>query len=497
MNELDKLFKNKLEDREFEFKDSYWEAAEQLLEQQDKRRRRGGFWWWSMGAMVLLLTVAAYFLFNTNTNTNTSEQGLIQNENRNEVKSEDLITLEPENKKDYESEDSNESSNLKNTASTLKDLSTDINTNSKQPSNETQVPSEYNGAGGQKNDPVNINQLPEIPKSINTPSLLIDSILLQQQEQESTIKTGKEIVGNKEEVEILPLKKEEDLVIENDSPVEELAFLETIPSFIDIPESECDDCFELKELNKLPKYKRLQFGLIAESIFYPKGNNDKAGFGGATGLFAEYQLDKNFSLRTGLQYAIVEAKSTKFLSANNLNADAERYTLSDFDIYDFSIENQYSFGLTTIETIRPPKFYHFLEIPLVAQYKLKNHTFEAGTQIGILVGIRGKQLTQTSQFPWEVNPTSNSPIQEDSQNVWISKEDYSKFLPQITAGYSYAFNEQLSAGLNAFYRVDNFNSSSSDDLFLEINPGSSEELSLQNFSNRISLRLGLRWNFKN
>ena len=61
MNKLDKLFKDKLQDRSFEFNDSYWEAAERLIEQEESRKKRGGLWW-KLGLFLLVLITSGYFL---------------------------------------------------------------------------------------------------------------------------------------------------------------------------------------------------------------------------------------------------------------------------------------------------------------------------------------------------------------------------------------------------------------------------------------------------
>ena len=60
MSELDKLFKNKLQNREFELKDSYWQQAEQMIAAQESGLNwKKGFW--LLGA--LLLIALAGFVF--------------------------------------------------------------------------------------------------------------------------------------------------------------------------------------------------------------------------------------------------------------------------------------------------------------------------------------------------------------------------------------------------------------------------------------------------
>jgi hypothetical protein len=60
MDQLDNLFKGKLEGRQIPFDEAYWQAAEKLLEEQEKKRRKGFFWWWFAagvlaGALLVVL----------------------------------------------------------------------------------------------------------------------------------------------------------------------------------------------------------------------------------------------------------------------------------------------------------------------------------------------------------------------------------------------------------------------------------------------------------
>lgn len=58
MDKLDQFFKKKLENREFDFQESYWQEAEKLIE-QDRRKKRFAWWWRLSGLVLLLLLVTA------------------------------------------------------------------------------------------------------------------------------------------------------------------------------------------------------------------------------------------------------------------------------------------------------------------------------------------------------------------------------------------------------------------------------------------------------
>ncbi|MEK7253770.1 MAG: hypothetical protein AAB316_03435, partial [Bacteroidota bacterium] len=56
-NNLDRFFRENLSERQFEFKDEYWQEAEKLLDANKRRRRRALIFWW-LGGAALVATVA-------------------------------------------------------------------------------------------------------------------------------------------------------------------------------------------------------------------------------------------------------------------------------------------------------------------------------------------------------------------------------------------------------------------------------------------------------
>lgn len=62
-NNIDKLFKDKLGNRQFDFNPSAWEAAEQLIIAQEKKKRRAVWWWFSGAAASLLLLIGGWLMF--------------------------------------------------------------------------------------------------------------------------------------------------------------------------------------------------------------------------------------------------------------------------------------------------------------------------------------------------------------------------------------------------------------------------------------------------
>ena len=77
-NQLDDFFKNKLQQRTFEYDDSAWEDARLLIEAEERSKRRRYLFFMFVGlSMLMLVGVSAYYL-GRNTNT-TKDKPLINN----------------------------------------------------------------------------------------------------------------------------------------------------------------------------------------------------------------------------------------------------------------------------------------------------------------------------------------------------------------------------------------------------------------------------------
>ena len=57
MDKLDRLFREKLQKREFEFKESYWEQAQAMIEEQEQSRWPRMLWNLSRWSFLLLLSI--------------------------------------------------------------------------------------------------------------------------------------------------------------------------------------------------------------------------------------------------------------------------------------------------------------------------------------------------------------------------------------------------------------------------------------------------------
>jgi len=499
MSQLDNFFKDKLNDRNFEFKDAYWEDAERLIEAQeeDDRRRRFG-WWWKIGLFLLVFSLAGYFTFNEwskaaipNTNTITKV----------EQKEETKVTLAPSKKEILSTKTPEDVSTTitnkikeQNTTNTYNTSKTDnSSTNNSKPSQKQFPQSTISTAQTLNNNDV-IAPRPKVIEqdSGNDQKLLTLPLPLESSEENLLVdsmasKKRKMALNDQGDLKAL---EDNSIAEEREDIMEALLPLETIAFEVDAnTKPDCNNCIKL---TKPFKPKRLSLGVALESILYPFEEDEDWFIGGALGLTANYRLNRKLAIRSGLQYAVYSGPSPNFFISPS-TAGVAPVALSDFEAFDFTIENQYGFGLKTIQTIYPPENFHTLEIPMMLQFHHNRSAFEAGVYLNFLVALQAKEIKQSSQLPWEDDNNSNN-IEISERKKWVATNDYAKVSASLALGYRYAFSPKLALTCNAFYKVGNedaFNNKTLDD-FANI---AAENAVNNTFTpQRLQLRIGMAWN---
>ncbi len=485
MSELDKFFKDKLNDRTFEFKDAYWEAAEQLIEKDNnKKRKRGGFWRWTSLGLLLLLVVTGYFVFGGSRNN----QDIKQSQKISEDGKIRVTSIEEKRTSNTLIDEEVSTKNNIDTRTEIKERTSLENNIGSEPSAKEALPSEYRSATGKgikqerkEINPLNTDKTPEIPSSTKSSELLkADSVNLRT-DTSSTRLPDMAVIDKKENQEV-------EQAIETRTSLTPLNTINTVATALDLPEVDCEDCFDFGKVRK----RALNFSLLGEGIVYPFEKDANWWTGGALGLGIEYAFNRNFSLRSGAQYAMIRALENSFVDSYR-----ERASNGSFDETIFTnIENQYAFGLREVEQYQLPKTIHYFEIPLMAQLRHKRHKVEAGVHMNFLIGARGRSLTNTSLFPWEQDElTAESDVKTEESDVWLPKDDFRKILTNASIGYRYRMTSQLSLGLNAYYRLGK---STLNEEQLDTGPVTvaSEALGVEQISpRRLHFRMGLQWHF--
>ena len=451
MNELDKLFKNKLRDKEFEFKDSYWAAAEQLIEQEESRRKRGGLWW-RLGLFLLVFALVGYFMMNEPASASVSgAEGTtipLKSNSESEIsnsKSQNQSEGEIPVAESIDQSVSNVGEIIPNNveAPVLRNVEevSSYEINSQQTNFSPKGASTTNQSDVLQNSPPK----PDV-KTLDADLLKADTSARQ---PDTKTKKKLDMADNSEIIEQSQSKESLDVKAEK-LVASELAFLETKPSTLEIPDAECKDCFELDKIKYRPK--RFAFGLATEGLYYPKGTYENGWYGGAVGGTVKYRMSRKISIRSGLQLAVI--KGMEYAPISDRNGVDEDY----YRVFDSSVDYQYGFGLRTVSTYYNPKSLQLLELPLMVQLQHKRHAVEAGVLMSVLLGVKGNTIVENSLYPWEPAAFGNPPeadmlVSESSGITWLPDNNFRKFTTNIALGYEYSLSPQIMINLSSYFSL--------------------------------------------
>jgi outer membrane protein with beta-barrel domain len=490
MNELDKLFKNKLRDREFEFKDSYWQAAEKLIEEDERKRKRGGLWW-RFGLFVLAFALVSFFFLNKGNIASVSGAETV-NANQNNIELTNQAAINPDLNSSALTSDTEKNSPEKTTSNSVDEIpttelqTTDFSNNQHLNEQKTGFGKEQNiPQSGQSKKGISNGNPSNIFKNIpNTkPKLDVQLPVADTSAQQS--KTKKlDIAEN-----VILIESPENIEIPN---TDELAFLETIPSDLEIPDAECAGCFDLVKL-KNQSSNRFSFGVAAEGLYFAKGAYNKNWYGASVGGVVQYNLNRKFALRSGLQLAAINnIKNSADQNISNAGGFNSQEPIESLDLY--------SFGLRRINTFYEPKSLLQLEMPLLVQFRNKRHAIEAGVQLTMLLGVKGNSYSESSLFPWEQSPleTTAYVLESDSRtNTWIADNNFKKYTTNLMLGYEFSISPRFAINLSSYYNLNGNEAPLHDnnggfDSSLSTSPGSD----LSNTGGKFHFRAGAKWFLK-
>lgn len=406
MNNLDNLYNKKFQNREFEFKDSYWEAAEQLIIVDERNRRKGRYFWF-FGMLIFLIAGGVL-----------SWIGL-KNAGKIETQSAILESMSQKQISVARSPEQNINPQAEINSTTKNDAELNIaRSNSETPFNQAGLPLKNSNQRLEKNDS-GFSKSGVPSKALNQiiePENVIQSIPQSVHQNETVLNknmgnpTTENPVENAEKPEV--------------SIVSGLAPIATIWNEIETPGYP-----ELKK-QATPKNNPFSFGLTASALIYPAKNDEKRWIGASFGVVGEYNLLNYLSLNAELLYTL---RSGTFGTTSG------------------TIQTIYSFGKKTIEYSLYPENLHFLEVPVYVQYKTGKHGIEGGLTFSYLAGIRGNIEKQTSLFPWE--RTGEDDFSRENQSAgWVAKDDFNSFNASLLLGYRYYLSQKIAIGLRSNYR---------------------------------------------
>ena len=152
---------------------------------------------------------------------------------------------------------------------------------------------------------------------------------------------------------------------------------------------------------------RLGIGVGASaSAFFPK--NRALQVGGTAGVFADYRLNRSFSLSAGAAW--------RYIPMSGIVADST---------YEPQVSEQlrYSFGYKQLSTSIRPQGLHILELPLLLRWHRGAWYLEGGASVSRLLGVRADMVTDSIASLQPLPLTSKKKIWTDTEpyrQTWIS-----------------------------------------------------------------------------
>ncbi len=502
MSDLDKLFKKKLEHRSFEFKDAYWEAAEQLIEKEEGKRRKFG-WWWIGLFLVFVLSAGGIYYIQTNTeavdktpiSASMSTQQLATSSEKDNSASRPLNTTKT----------ANENLNItqENTTTTSNINESDL---SSIRSEQFIEPASAEPAIAKVNDSENISATQSRaaseaiiseykikPQAIDNTSLSNSPVAIEESlaaDSEQEVKVSVQSYEKASATTTDPLTP--DSKSKETVNVTALELLDTRDLLGIEKEERPEEDLELI-VNTL-KPKRLRLSLDIATMF--NVTTDFKGFSGdALGLAVNYRLKNRWSIQSGLRYAIRAPQNF-----SDLQKSAE--SSGDIESFDqqagafISTTNYYNFGLIQVNEITEVKNFHFIELPVALQWQANRHALGLGVQLNYLVGVRGSQSLETSQasLASSTNPdNSETLVPGSTTKSWLDRDLYKKWSPEIFFNYGFSLSPRWNIYTGVQYRLSG-GQISSDDILQDNSSTFGGARGTSMFAkNSLYFRLGMRY----
>lgn len=442
MSNFDQFFKDKFQDREFEFKEAYWKQAQELI-QEDQQERRRGLWYWMLGGSILLLALivtsaVCYFgvngdpvsenkttIFENNieaaakaTSPGSGTLAIDANEKIfNEIKTNQAQTKNPSivnNQKGNEIPSGSTNSSETNDGTKI--------------DNKNEVSAQEAVTKNSKGQNLQNNQDQAISRKGSTipPSEIASGASENKNANTSAVTKGSTSETARESIPNTATPA-------NRSAITELTTLESLaPDLLATPEKDLPECRDLFN----GKIKRWHWGITANTHFYPAQTSEQIWIGGAAGPSVQYKINPRISIQADLLYAI---RTGNFGDTKSVS------------------QNTYSFGLrekvATVET----SSLHFLELPLFFQYTNGRQIVEGGLGLKYLLATRGTLTERTSLYPWERRGSSADPTSGMEENNITTgnlvTDSFNKLIPSVLLGYRYRISTNVTANFQVKYNL--------------------------------------------
>lgn len=445
MSNLDQFFKDKFQDREFEFQESYWEGARELIVEEDKRRRRGLLWRNLGFGVLLLMLIGAGAGMYWWTNNNDPVGGALEMAEANAK--EDL----PDSATNALNDNGEKNSQTSTIISPLKK------------SNDTESNPELattNAVRSNTNTNTNTSNTRTFPAN--------DKLVENPQKEES-----KSIIENKNPKASESSKQNADTTATATStPVANS--LETPPAS-EAASAPRASLAHFAHLNPLPisplhaaeeplstsikdpqiRQNKWRLGLAVFSQFYPGREQEAFWLGGAVGPSLGYALNDQWTLQADLLY---QMRRGNFASAA------------------VESDKTFTFGLRETRNILQPTALHYLELPLYLKWRNRRQMIEGGLFLTYLTGVRGEWEQRKYLHPWELRSLlqpSDRTVDYTSEIIekgWVESNTFSQWRPGLLLGYRYWIASSFSANFRVKYHLNNISSDANVEVVNESGP---------------------------
>ncbi len=386
MEHLDDFFKNKMSQRQIEFDEAHWAAAEALLDKQ-KRKKRLAFWWWFGGAASVLVTALLLWWFWPQSAPSPLSSFF------------DLPALAK--------------SEAPTTDATVQpDVTETPQTSAPHSSNANLSPSSKQNPSSDTRDTFAAKAKEEIDRTAEKAFTERKKTTITAKEEKAKADQKAKVQNNSK-----PEKKpnQNKAQANADQKVKRLAIpmlstLEREPLRYE-RQGNFGNAQREEPMIKVA-YEKWRWGAAAYASLYPyrTGANESL-IGWKTGLFSSYHLNTNWYIESGIQYHL---RTGQFGFAK-----AE------------SIAN-YRFGKSELNYFLLPTQLHYLQIPLLVGYQNNRHRLAIGAQLNYLLGIRGSLRTS---FDGVSDPNLFNTNQVEQG--WIVKDGFKIWPIDVSMGYGY------------------------------------------------------------
>jgi hypothetical protein len=438
MDKVDDFIKGKMEQRDFEFSETHWMQAAQMIDAQEKKRKKA-FWIWLFLGQVMVLGIA-YGMWDIRSNSTP------ENINKPQIVADKQSTIPVPNNdtqesiqetKSSSSDDLSQKNKTENTAFVTNSLSSNSQnaTSSQSSPNPQQTTSKTNKATA--NNQINDSTAeikPGFPGQSNANTIaskknpLNETTMNDPNTPEHTLTAAMEEINN------------EALSREANSLVRQLPLL----SFSVDHKLNNNLNKETKLPTSTPLYKTT-LNIIAASTLYPYSTVGSKKFIGYTfGVNYARNLKKAWAFEAGIHYRLRQGTFTRSQSTE---------------------KTTYAFSRSVEQFFSLPEQIHSLEIPLSVTFIKNRHNASIGLNYAYLLGVKGSLNRQGYGEGF-----SSNQLAEVIEKGWVDASTFKQNHYDLFAAYYFSANTNLSVGVKAHYTIGSILQDSNSTTYTESKP---------------------------